>query len=83
MSGGVYPAHNAPVAQWIECLASDQEVAGSTPAGRIMGGRPEGWGFATESKYNYYKGGGIPPKAVTIPSRGKFGRGDKCNNIIY
>ena len=26
----------APVAQWIECLASDQKAAGSNPAGRTM-----------------------------------------------
>lgn len=26
--------HRAPVAQWIECLASDQEVPGSSPGGR-------------------------------------------------
>ena len=34
--GGVYPAQNAPVAQWIERLASNQEVVGSIPAGRTF-----------------------------------------------
>jgi hypothetical protein len=32
----LFDYHNAPVAQWIERLASNQEVAGSTPAGRTI-----------------------------------------------
>ena len=32
----IHPLNNAPVAQWIEYLASNQGVAGSSPAGRTI-----------------------------------------------
>ncbi len=38
--GAVYPAQCVLVAQWIERLASDQEVVGSSPTGHALCRRP-------------------------------------------
>ena len=66
------PSINAPVAQWIEHLASDQGVAGSSPARRARKYTPLDHLFDHTNGLRYYSDYEIFPLILCIPDANSY-----------
>ena len=66
------PSNNAPVAQWIEHLASDQGVAGSSPARRARKYTPLDHLFDHTNGLRYYSVYDIFPLILCTPDANSY-----------